>query len=321
MGCEPCPRQELAFFWNLPLGKSQADALLNQLASHWEQDFEALCHLLAVSAVVHADETGWSVRSVWAFLSEKVRVIIHGCHKDGATLAQLLDKDTFQGALVSDDAAVYQGFTLAQKCWAHLLRKAIRLSLQYPDNQEYCAFLDELLSVYQRAKQIAAKRMSKADRDVCVEALTDSLAAACVSRSDEKFDEVATEEEREFTNLVREVNRLLWAGELFTFVTHPGVDGTNNEAERSLRPTALDRRTGRTNKTVRGARRRTVLVSMLESIKLHLPEFHLAAVLEEVSSWLSAGESRFTRMLRQTGLDPPENSRLNSRLNSLIPDL
>ena len=62
-----------------------------------------MCEVLAVSTVVHADEKFRSVRSVWAFLSEKVRVIIHGCHKDGATLAQLLDKDTFQGALVSDD--------------------------------------------------------------------------------------------------------------------------------------------------------------------------------------------------------------------------
>lgn len=42
------------FFWNLDLSKSQADALLNQLSKHWERDFEALCRLLAVSAVVHA---------------------------------------------------------------------------------------------------------------------------------------------------------------------------------------------------------------------------------------------------------------------------
>jgi len=34
--------------------------------------------LLAVSAVVHADETSWSLNSVWAFLSEKARVLIFG---------------------------------------------------------------------------------------------------------------------------------------------------------------------------------------------------------------------------------------------------
>ena len=56
--------------------------------------------------------------------------------------------------------------------------------------------------------------------------------------------------------------------ELFTFVLHPQASGTNNEAERSLRGAAVDRRTGRTSKTVTGARRRTILVSVLESLEL-----------------------------------------------------
>lgn len=31
------------FFWKLPLSKSQADALLNQLSRAWESEFERLC--------------------------------------------------------------------------------------------------------------------------------------------------------------------------------------------------------------------------------------------------------------------------------------
>ena len=85
----------LKFFWELELSKSQADALLNQLSRQWEHEFESLCQLLAVSAVVHADETSWSLNSVWAFLSEKARVLVFGCRKDGETLAQILPKDSF----------------------------------------------------------------------------------------------------------------------------------------------------------------------------------------------------------------------------------
>ncbi len=102
---------QLRFFWQLELSKSQADALLNQLAQQWADEFESLCQLLAVSAVVHADETSWSLNSVWAFLSEKARVLVFGCRKDGDTLAQILSKDDFDGILVSDDAAVYHGFS------------------------------------------------------------------------------------------------------------------------------------------------------------------------------------------------------------------
>ena len=41
----------LAFFQNLRLHKSQADALLHQLSRHWEKEFETLCTLLATSRV------------------------------------------------------------------------------------------------------------------------------------------------------------------------------------------------------------------------------------------------------------------------------
>jgi hypothetical protein len=60
--------------------------------------------------VVHADETRWSLNSVWAFLSEKARVLLFGVHKDAGTLQQVLDPATFAGILISDDAAVYLTF-------------------------------------------------------------------------------------------------------------------------------------------------------------------------------------------------------------------
>ena len=88
-----------------------------------------LCMLLANSLVVHTDETGWSIKSVWAFLSEKARVIFFGVPKDATTLEQISDPAKFGGILISDDAAVYANFTHAQKCWAHLLRKAIKLTV------------------------------------------------------------------------------------------------------------------------------------------------------------------------------------------------
>ncbi len=108
----------LNFFQNLCLRKSQADALLNQLSRHWEREFEALCMLLANSLVVHADETSWSINSVWAFLSEKARVVLFGVNKDAETLKLILDPAIFGGIVVSDDAAVYANFTERAKCWA-----------------------------------------------------------------------------------------------------------------------------------------------------------------------------------------------------------
>jgi len=63
------------------------------------------------------------------------------------------------------------------------------------------------------------------------------------------------------------------------------VSGTNNEAERTLRGAAEARKTGRTNKTLNGARRQTIIVSVLESLRLYLPKFTLAGVLAEIDRW------------------------------------
>ena len=232
----------------------------------------------------------------------------------GDTLAQILSKDDFQGVLVSDDAAVYRGFSTAQKCWAHLLRKAIRFTLLEPENSEYRSFLDGLLAVYRKAKRFAADgRLGESGRRARVAELFDEVSELCVSRcGDDATETTAAGTDQEFSNLMHEVVRLMCDDELFTFVLHPAATGTNNEAERSLRGAAMDRRTGRTSKTVRGARRRTVLISVLESLKLHLPKFTLASVQSEIQRWWQTGESLFHRLLRQNGLDPPTASLLET---------
>jgi hypothetical protein len=307
--------RQLDFFWGLKLSRSQADALLSQLARAWKPDFDALCTLLADSAVVQADETGWSLHSVWAFLSEKARILVFGVHKDAATRETLLPQELFDGVLVSDDAAVYRGFTRAQKCWAHLIRKALKLTLLQPENEVYRTFLTGLLRLYRKALRLQQdRRLKETTRQKKVLSLEDDLWALCGSRSEDTA-EPATDSERDFVNRVNELLRLMEDEELFTFVIHPEVPGTNNESERSLRDVAADRKTGRTNKSLAGARRRTVLTSVLESLRLLLAEFTLEPVVKEVSGWLADGCSRFRKPLQTLSRPPPENSPLDSLLS------
>ena len=101
--------------------------------------------------------------------------------------------------------------------------------------------------------------------------------------------------ERDFANLIDELLRLLLDGELFTFVLVPGVDGTNNIAERIIRGSVQDRKAGRTNKTASGAQRRSVIVSVLESLRVNLETFNLTTVLQEVGRWMKEGISLFAR--------------------------
>jgi hypothetical protein len=309
----------LHFFQGLRLRKSQTDALLNQLARHWQQEFETLCTLLAHSVVVHADETRWSLNSVWAFLSEKARVLLFGVPKDGATLQEILDPATFAGIVISDDAAVYANFGTSQKCWAHLLRKAIRLTLQDPEQAAYRRLTDGLLAIYRAACRVQRDgRLGDGGRQRKVAALEDQILDLCFgSWQLPACDGLAND----YRLLVNEVMRIALDRELFTFVTRPAVcqpngtvrpvAGTNNESERTLRGAAQARAAGRTNKTLAGARRQTIVASVLESLRLYLKTFTLPSVVAEVQRWEASGRSCFTRLLRKLHLSLPESSVLD----------
>ena len=314
--------QVFDFFQGLPLRKSQVNALLRQLSRHWSGEFETLCTLLANSLVVHADETSWSLNSVWAFLSEKSRIMLFGVHKDAETRAKILDPETFAGIVISDDAAVYANFSKGQKCWAHLLRKAIKLTLLDPDKIEYRELTDQMLKIYRKALAVQCDgRLSDAGRLRAVAELEDAVGALCLPTwcVDLPPLEGAADDHR---LLLNELGRLLLAEQLFTFVTAPpvtqpngetrSVAGTNNESERTLRNPAEARDTGRTNKTYAGARWRTIVTSVLESLRLYLPKFTLATVIAEVGRWEKAGKSCFGKLLKKLKIPMPEESILDS---------
>ena len=312
------------FFQNLKLRNSQADALLNQLSRHWAGEFERLCTLLANSAVVPADETSWSLNSVWAFLSENVRVLFFGVHKDAATLPTILDPATFAGIVISDDAAVYANFTQSPKCWAHLLRKAIKLTLEEPTNAEFRSFADRLLEIDRSACRVPRDgRLSDTGRARKVAELDDEILELCgpIWFAELPPQEGAANDDRLLCN---ELMRRMLSRQLFTFVTAAPVltptgevlpvAGTNNEAERTLRSAAEARKTGRTNKTLGGARRQTILVSVLESLRQQLPHFTLTAVIAEVQRWFDTGQSCFAKLLAALDLAPPPSSILDRLL-------
>jgi transposase len=256
-------------------------------------------------------------------LSEKARVLFFGVHKDADTLKEILDPQTFAGLLISDDYAVYANFSQAQKCWAHLLRKAIKLTLQEPNNQEYRQFTDGLLAIYRKACRVRRDgRLSAAGRAYKVGLLDDEILDLCAPVWVLELPPLEESPENNYRLLVNEVMRLMLDKQLFTFVTaqpapQPNqqsepVSGTNNEAERTLRSAAEARKTGRTNKTPVGSRRQTIIVSVLESLRLYLPAFTLAGIIAEIHHWQQAGQSCFTRLLKKMKLPCPTASILDN---------
>ena len=101
--------------------------------------------------------------------------------------------------------------------------------------------------------------------------------------------------ERDFANLVNELLRLAAGRGVVHVRAGPGRGADQQPQERLLRGPALDRKAGRTNQTAAGAQRRSVIVSVLESLRVNLEMFNLDSVLEEVSRWMAEGISLFAR--------------------------
>ena len=69
---------------------------------------------------------------------------------------------------------------------------------------------------------------------------------------------------------------------LFVFVEHPEVEATNNRSERNARREAEIRKGARTSKTDAGAKRRSIIETVLASLQTRIASFTLSHVLTEV---------------------------------------
>ncbi len=160
--------QIVEFFTGLALSKSQADSLLRQLAEDWEDEYETISELIAGQMLVYVDETGWKVGTqscyTWVF-STAMHVLFRCGVSRGKEEAETVLGEEFSGRGVSDDYSAYRTlFSDHQLCWAHLLRKAIKLMLQHPEQSQYARFLRELCGIYQQAVRYQNDRRLSVNR-------------------------------------------------------------------------------------------------------------------------------------------------------------
>ncbi|MDA1053486.1 MAG: transposase [Planctomycetota bacterium] len=329
-------RAIMNFFTGLDLSKGQADSLLHQLASDWDEQYDTIAELIALQMIVYIDETGWKVGDkscyTWVF-STSLHVLYRCGVSRKKTEATDLLGESFAGIGVTDDYAAYQEmFSQHQLCWAHLIRKAIKLALQNPAEPQYAEFLDGLCAIYDDAKELRQAALAEAtdappaadaqlsddaSRAATVKQLQDRVTSLC-NRRDETIltakaaakatpaIEPTAEPVKTFILLQRELTDNIAC--LFVFVEHPAVEPTNNISERNVRREAEIRKGARTSKSARGAKRRGTIVTVFASLATRIPKFTLASVLAEIDRWLDAGSSLFQQELQaiQTNLPPPE---------------
>jgi len=294
-------RDIMQFFTGLELSKSQADSLLSQLAADWNEQYDTITELIALSLVVYIDETGWKVgkKSCYTRVFSTAMHVLFSCGvgRSKAEAEKILGP-LFAGIGVTDDYVAYQKlFTQHQLCWAHLIRKAIKLALQHPDEKQYATFLDELFCLYQEAVRYQKDGRLSIGRSQKVLDLQDNVRSLCTRHGETIDEDTMPEHEATFIRLQNELVDNVDC--LFVFVEHPEVEPTNNRSERNVRSEAEIRKGGRTSKSDVGARRRSIIMTVLMSLRTRFTKFTLNTLLTEVEQWIDQGCSIFERELAE----------------------
>jgi hypothetical protein len=216
--------------------------------------------------VVHADETGWRIGTLsawlWVFTNQEATVYTIRDNRSSDVVVEILGRK-FQGILASDCFVAYDDKRLKawlkQKCLSHLLKDL--KEMEESKTGRAVRFAQHLTAVLQAAIKLKAEKPGL-DPDIfvrCVQTLETQL-DALISRQRNLKDRDNLRFARRLRKHRPHLLRFLYVDEL---------DATNNLAERQLRPGVIIRKTNGCNRTNDGAETHSVLTSVLVTCRQH----------------------------------------------------
>jgi transposase len=253
-------RQVLSYGFGLEVSRGGLYRAMARMADRAEPTYDGLGDTARQAPVNGMDETGWKVggRLQWLHVAVSAQVTLYAILPGrGYEQSVALLGAEYDGLLIHDGWAPYYRFPLAfhQSCLAHLLKRCREMmqiaspaALGFPRAIEHLLQMGlELRDRYGRG-EISEHGMSTA---------TGKLEA--------KLDRMLGTRRRNPANrrLTRHLeHERLW---LFTFLHCPGLDATNNAAERAIRGMVIARKVWGGNRTWEGARTQQILTSVLRT--------------------------------------------------------
>lgn len=235
-----------------------------RLADLAKPTYDLLIEALRQSHVVHADETGWRVGRLsawlWVFSSKHATVYVIRTGKGARghqVPADILGPD-FDGYLVVDGLKSYDVLDVAKgRCNGHLLRRCKKLRDTVPTREQQ--HLEALSNLLKEAIDLARRR----------DELPPAAFARHVQEIEDRLDDWL-DANIDRRNTSAELDRLdqhvrAHRGEWLSFLHDPEVPPTNNHAEQMLRPAVITRKVGGCNKNLMGALVHSILASIMVS--------------------------------------------------------
>jgi transposase len=219
------------------------------------------------SDIVHVDETGLKVDGknywIWVFTTEKQTFYVVRKSRATKVLEEVLTR-RFRGIVVCDGWKAYPSFIKRlQRCWAHLLRESRALAEKV---KEAIPLNESLLALFHRLKTFMEGNHTPTERKSAW--YQARYALRLILRKHYWYKST-----KKFVAKIR--NGLdYW----FTFLLHPGVEPTNNRAERAIREPVVQRKIFGTLRNEKGTRIFEVLSTVLATWKQEGRQLHQTLV-------------------------------------------
>ncbi len=237
-----------------------------KMASTARPVYESLIQRIRQCSQVHADETGWRIGTLsawlWVFTNHEITVYDIRANRSSDVVIDILG-EKFKGVLTSDDFVAYDekrlDSWLKQRCLSHLLcdLKEMRES----KTGRALHFARQMTRLLQQALALKVEKpnldpFTFAQRAQVLENQLDLLIAPQRRLSDPENARFAKRLRKHRPHLLR-------------FLYVDGLDATNNQAERMLRPAVITRKTNGCNRTKPGAEAHAILSSVLVTCHQH----------------------------------------------------
>lgn len=231
---------------------------VQRVAGWLEQDYQGLLIELRASPVVHADETGWNNDGkhgqLWALTNPTTTAYHVDKSRGGKVIRKLLGR-AFGGTLVSDFYSAYSAMDCKkQKCNTHLLRELVTCAEK---SAEFAAG-----KFFIKSKRLIKEMLLLKGR---WDKLGDDRYLARVKQLEKRLEVLAEgsyglADERRIAKRMRRHRT-----ELTAFLHQRDLDGTNNAAERAIRPAVVARKISGGSRSKAGADAWAKLSSLLRT--------------------------------------------------------
>jgi len=241
-------RQVLSYGFGLEVSRGGLYRALARMAQRAAPTYDGLLETARQAPVNGMDETGWKVggRLQWLHVAVSAQVTVYAILPGrGYEQAMAILGVAYDGFLIHDGWAPYYRFQFAfhQSCLAHLLRRC----------REMAHIASSAALAFPRAvEDVLETSLELRDRHAQGEVSERGLAVAA-GKLEAKLDRMLETRRRNPANrrLARHLqHERLW---LFTFLHCPGLDATNNAAERAIRGMVIARKVWGGNRTWNGA--------------------------------------------------------------------